>query len=79
MVKYETWYSKALWDMLRHLNLDHGGTGGAQMVLNREGQQMQYRNWDGGRELSMTPVLNQPPQKAGKHRTGAGDQVYSWM
>ena len=27
MVKYETWYSKALWDMLRHLNLDHGGPG----------------------------------------------------
>lgn len=40
--------------MLRYLNLDHRGTGHTQMVLNREGQQMQDRDWDGGRELSMT-------------------------
>ena len=79
MVRHETRYSQALWDMLRYLNLDHRGTGHTQMVLNREGPQMQDRDWDGGRELSMTPVLNQPPRKAGKHRTGSEDQVYSWM
>lgn len=33
MVRYETRYSQALWDMLRHLYLDHRGTGSAQMVF----------------------------------------------
>ena len=40
MVRDETGYSLALWDMLRHLNLDSSATGHPQTVLNREGQQM---------------------------------------
>lgn len=55
MVSNETRYSRTLWNMPRHLNLEHWATGNSPMtILNREEQQMHCRDWCGGWELSMT-------------------------